>query len=231
MSVREFGAGECSSNRKHRFMFDPCAGKGLLMFHQRKMSRQRKLGCVVGLMLSALMFSLPAVAADSESSPPTTAPSAPTNAGTAPAGSSAPAGSDRTAGVAYAEAKAKVATEDWAGALALLEEADRLQPNNADTNNLLGFVHRKLGKMDRSFTFYQRALTIDPKHKGALEYLGELYLMQNQPTKAKTQLGKLKVVCGGTGCEEYQDLQKAISAFKPPKPAKSAKTVAQNKKK
>ncbi len=122
-----------------------------------------------------------------------------------------------------------MAAEDWTSALTLLEEADRLQPNNADTNNLLGFVNRKLGKMNRSLTFYERALTIDPKHRGALEYLGELYLMQNQPTKAKTQLGKLKVVCGGTACEEYRSLQKAISSFKPPKASKAAKASAQTK--
>jgi tetratricopeptide (TPR) repeat protein len=152
----------------------------------------------------------PILAAGSESDPPST--TAPTQAGSV----TTIAAPVRTAGEAYNEAKLKIGAKDFVSAIVLLEEVDRLQPSNADTNNLLGFAHRKIGKLDKAQAFYQKALSIDPKHRGALEYQGELYLLLNKPTSAKTNLGKLKVICG-TKCGEYVDLQKAISAYKPPK--------------
>jgi tetratricopeptide (TPR) repeat protein len=118
------------------------------------------------------------------------------------------------AGEAYAKGKALVAAKEWADAIVQLEEADKAQPNNADTNNLLGFSNRKLGKLDVSLTYYKKALSIDAKHLGAHEYLGELYLMMKDPAKAKTELATLSTLCG-VKCEQYLDLKKAIAAYKP----------------
>jgi tetratricopeptide (TPR) repeat protein len=118
------------------------------------------------------------------------------------------------AGEAYGKGKALVAAKQWADAIIQLEEADKAQPNNADTNNLLGFSNRKLGKLDVSLAYYKKALSIDAKHLGAHEYLGELYLMMKDPTKAKTELATLSTLCG-VNCEQYLDLKKAISAYKP----------------
>jgi tetratricopeptide (TPR) repeat protein len=118
------------------------------------------------------------------------------------------------AGEAYAKGKALVAAKEWADAIIALEEADKAQPNNADTNNLLGFSNRKLGKLDVSLAYYKKALTVDPKHLGAHEYLGELYLMMKDPAKAKTELATLSTLCG-VKCEQYLDLKKAIAAYKP----------------
>ena len=39
-----------------------------------------------------------------------------------------------------------------------------------------GFASRKLGDYAASEVAYDKALAIDPKHKGALEYKGELFL-------------------------------------------------------
>ena len=118
------------------------------------------------------------------------------------------------AGEAYAKGKALVAAKEWSDAIIQLEEADKAQPNNADTNNLLGFSNRKLGKLDVSLTYYKKALSIDAKHLGAHEYLGELYLMMKDPAKAKTELATLSTLCG-VKCEQYLDLKKAIAAYKP----------------
>jgi tetratricopeptide (TPR) repeat protein len=123
------------------------------------------------------------------------------------------------AGEAYAKGKALVAGKDWANAILALEEADKAQPNNADTNNLLGYSNRKLGKLEVSLAYYKKALAVDPKHLGAHEYLGELYLMMKDPTKAKAELATLSTLCG-TKCEQFLDLKKAIAAYKPAAAAK-----------
>ncbi len=62
-----------------------------------------------------------------------------------------------------------------------------------------------------ALTYYTKALALDPDHKGAREYLGELYVETGQLDKAKEQLVVLTRLCP-TGCEELEDLQKAIAA-------------------
>lgn len=89
----------------------------------------------------------------------------------------------------------------------LFRIADHTQ--HADVYNLLGFSLRKTGDYTRALTYYQKALDFDPDHKGALEYLGELYVETNQPPKAKEQRAKLAKLCP-TGCEELEDLDKAM---------------------
>jgi hypothetical protein len=61
--------------------------------------------------------------------------------------------------------------------------------------------------------FYQVALKIEPKHKGALEYYGELKLMMNDLPAAEALLSRLDKICF-FGCEEYSDLKEAIRKFK-----------------
>ncbi len=64
-----------------------------------------------------------------------------------------------------------------------------------------------------SLSFYNEALRIDPKHRGALEYSGELYLILGDLAKAEQRLATLDKVCT-FGCEEYTDLKKAVARFK-----------------
>lgn len=85
-------------------------------------------------------------------------------------------------------------------------------PKNADAWNYTGFALRKSGRYDESMTAYNKALTIDPKHKGALEYQGELYLTLKQPDMAKAILAKLKKQCT-FNCKERDDLMRAINAY------------------
>ena len=94
-------------------------------------------------------------------------------------------------------------------ALASLKSADKSYPSNADINNLLGYTSRKLKQYSQSGSYYTKALKIDPKHLGALEYQGELFMTLKKTSSAKSNLAKIKAICG-TSCEEYIDLKKAI---------------------
>lgn len=113
------------------------------------------------------------------------------------------------------KARALVEKKDWNGAIVELERLARRDRTDADVQNLLGYSYRNAGQIDKAFAAYENALRLDPNHKGAHEYIGVAYLMARQPDKAREHLAKLKVICGGESCEEYQDLAKAIAAYKP----------------
>lgn len=103
-----------------------------------------------------------------------------------------------------------IASKNYRQALTELARVDQIVINNADVNNLLGFASRKLGKYGQSGVYYMKALEINPAHLGALEYQGELFLIQKKVTLAQQNLAKLKRLCG-TSCEEYLDLKQAIA--------------------
>ena len=81
---------------------------------------------------------------------------------------------------------------------------------NADAWNLLGYSWRKLDKTRKSKKAYARALKINPDHKGALEYQGELFIKIGDLDKAKANLAKLQALCP-SGCEELATLTQALS--------------------
>jgi tetratricopeptide (TPR) repeat protein len=104
--------------------------------------------------------------------------------------------------------RAKIKAQDYAGALAELRDlADDTQ--QADVYNLLGFTLRKTGDFKTSLTYYTKALELQPDHKAAREYLGELYVETGNVVKAKEQLDILTRLCPA-GCEEREDLEHAI---------------------
>ncbi|MEH2546062.1 Flp pilus assembly protein TadD [Bradyrhizobium sp. AZCC 2262] len=106
--------------------------------------------------------------------------------------------------------RAKLKAKDYAAALTELRDlAEDVQ--QADVYNLLGFTLRKTGDFKTSLTYYTKALELQPDHKAAREYLGELYVETGNMEKAKEQLAALAKLCPG-GCEEREDLQKAITA-------------------
>lgn len=110
----------------------------------------------------------------------------------------------------YNEAVTLIAAEKYQDAIAPLQSAEKLAKNDADVQNLLGFVYRKIGKLDVAGVHYKRALEINPKHKGALEYQGELFLMHGNKQAAKANLARLDKICW-LGCDEYDDLKRAIA--------------------
>ena len=106
--------------------------------------------------------------------------------------------------------RAKIKAKDYAGALAELRGlAEDYQ--QADVYNLLGYTLRKTGDFKTSLTYYTKALELQPDHKAAREYLGELYIETGEMAKAQEQLAALAKLCPG-GCEEREDLEKAIAA-------------------
>jgi Flp pilus assembly protein TadD len=109
--------------------------------------------------------------------------------------------------------KKALAAKNWALAADSFKKVVADNPKNADGYNLLGYASRWLGKYDEVFAAYDKALALDPKHKGALEYSGVAYLKVNQKDKAQAQLARLKAIC--TSCEETTDLAKAIADYKP----------------
>jgi len=86
-------------------------------------------------------------------------------------------------------------------------------PEDADVLNLLGYGYRKTGDFDQSRGYYLQALAIEPKHRGANEYLGELYLETGQLDKAEERLAVLDKACW-IGCEEYTELKESIDKYK-----------------
>ena len=107
------------------------------------------------------------------------------------------------------DARAQIKKQRWADAIGTLRLVLEAEPNNADANNLMGYSLRKSGKTNRAEGFYLKALKLSPRHKGANEYLGELYVETGQLAKAKARLEALEAICG-KGCEEYKDLKAAI---------------------
>ncbi len=112
----------------------------------------------------------------------------------------------------YANAEARVEAEDYRGAMQILEKLLAKDRRDADVLNLMGYCSRKLGDPDEAMEYYQKALAISPKHIGANEYLGELYLELKDLPKAEERLKILVKACNG--CEEQEELEEKITAYK-----------------
>ena len=106
-----------------------------------------------------------------------------------------------------------IEAEDFSMAIKRLENLQNSRDNDADILNLLGFTHRKLKDYIIAEEYYQRALSIEPEHKGANEYLGELYLETDRLEKAEERLKVLKKASFFPN-KQYKSLKKAIKAYK-----------------
>lgn len=87
--------------------------------------------------------------------------------------------------------------------------------SSAEWHNLLGYALRKKTPPDLEGAeiHYKRALELEPKHRHALEYYGELFLMKGDLAGAEAMLARLDKACF-FGCEEYRDLKAAVARFK-----------------
>jgi Flp pilus assembly protein TadD len=112
------------------------------------------------------------------------------------------------------EARTRIAAKDWPGARDVMQKAVAREPGNAEYHNLLAYSMRHTANpnMDVVFKHYGEALRIDPKHKGAHEYIGEAYLLVGNVAKAKEHLAALDKLCFFS-CEEFRDLKKAIQEY------------------
>lgn len=112
---------------------------------------------------------------------------------------------------AYAEAVGLINQDRFADAFTALRRAEAAVGPHPDVLNYMGFVSRKLGRLDDSLSYYTAALRIDPNHLGATEYLGELYVQMGQFDRAERQLARLDDLCA-YGCEQREELARWIEA-------------------
>lgn len=129
-------------------------------------------------------------------------------------GDDSPSWSAKSEDPAVKTAKAAIAAGDHATAQLSLKVALAADPGNADLHNLYAYALRKGANPDMELVFkhYNEALRLDPKHRGAQEYIGEAYLMVGNLPKAKEHLAALDKLCF-FGCSEYNELKKAIAAY------------------
>jgi tetratricopeptide (TPR) repeat protein len=118
----------------------------------------------------------------------------------------------------YVAAMAAVKKEDWNQVILRMKPVVQRIPDQADAWNELGHAYRKTGDMDNSFSHYAKALEIDPKHRGAHEYLGEAYLQIGDLARAEQELRTLDKLCF-LPCEEYTDLKEQVRRYKATHPA------------
>ena len=146
--------------------------------------------CAVAASFALLCGAAPVFAADTPEPPPKAA------------------AADKLAG-----ARKQIAAKQWPAALDELKKVN--DTGSADWNNLMGYSLRKNTPPDVASAekFYNDALRIDPKHRGALEYSGELYLMTDRLPQAEERLATLDKVCA-VPCEEHSALKKAVARYK-----------------
>jgi tetratricopeptide (TPR) repeat protein len=110
-------------------------------------------------------------------------------------------------------ARARIAEKQWPAAIEALKGVN--DTGSAEWNNLMGYSLRKQATPDYAAAerHYDEALRIDPKHRGALEYSGELYLITGNLPKAEARLAALDKAWLFS-CEEYRDLKRANERYK-----------------
>ena len=121
----------------------------------------------------------------------------------------APTPPKQASAVTLTDAEQKVATNDYKGAIPILTAIVKADPSNTDALNLMGYSLRKTGQPDMALQYYSKALALSPKHLGANEYLGELYVELGQIDKAKERLAVLQGACGN--CAQTRELADFIA--------------------
>ena len=111
----------------------------------------------------------------------------------------------------YYKAVKLIKANNFKDAIILLETLVTENPEDPDILNYLGFSFRKTGDLVKSSHYYKKALDINSKHLGALEYQGELFIALGKIEEAKANLARIDDICF-TQCKELRELEKAISA-------------------
>ena len=123
-----------------------------------------------------------------------------------------PAGSDDNTLVkpsSYKKAVTLIKDKNYKEGLDILENILEKSKYRKDPDilNEYAFALRKTGDLKKAEEFYSKALKIDPKHKGALEYYGELLVDTKRIKEAKEILKKLEKC----KCEEFSELKDYIN--------------------
>lgn len=113
----------------------------------------------------------------------------------------------------YAAGKAAMDKKNWNEAVKRFHQAALRAPDSADLHNYLGFSYRNLKQMDLALKYYKRSIELSPRHRGAHEYIGEVYLLMNDLPNAEKHLAALRDICL-LPCDELGDLESAIKEYR-----------------
>ena len=113
----------------------------------------------------------------------------------------------------FVAGKQAIVDQRWAAAIKALSSAALRDTRNADLQNHLGYAYRNAGQMNLAFMHYERALKLNPRHRGAHEYVGEAYLMVGKLAEAEAHLKALQAICL-LPCEELDELKEKIEEFR-----------------
>ena len=122
------------------------------------------------------------------------------------------AGSDSAPEVAkpssYKKVLSMIKKEQYADAITELEKilTNTNYASDPDILNHYAYSLRKTQNLIKAEEYYKKALSIDLGHRGALEYIGELYVDTKRLDLANATLKKLE----NCRCEEYAELKSYI---------------------
>jgi tetratricopeptide (TPR) repeat protein len=162
--------------------------------------RARRLGALAATVLFGLAVSLgPVLAAGDPEPRPSPEPKA-----------SGPKASKQKSELqqfmdGYRAARALVLDGKYEQGIAAFKALGR--DDSAEVANYIGYANRKLGNYDLAKFWYEKALALDPNHVKTWQYYGMWHVEQGNMLKAADFLEKIRLICGGTGCQEYQDLK------------------------
>jgi len=111
----------------------------------------------------------------------------------------------------FSEVKTLIGLSKYKEAHLQLEKM-KVGTKEADRLNLLGFTARKSGNLEVAGEYYAAALALHPKHTGALEYQGELFLQLDKIDEARANLTKIEKICW-LPCNAERELRKAIEKY------------------
>jgi tetratricopeptide (TPR) repeat protein len=110
---------------------------------------------------------------------------------------------------AYVRAVSLINEHRWDDALASLDSAETAIGPHPDILTYKGYVWRHKGDWAKAESYYHQALAIDPNHRGATEYYGELKVLEGDMAGAKALLARLDTACT-FGCAEAEELRRWI---------------------
>ena len=121
-------------------------------------------------------------------------------------------------GSPYEEFEILIQEKKYQEAIDRLNEALAEHDDDAELFNLIAYSHRQLKRYEIALNYYLKALEIDPDHRGANEYLGELYLHFGQLDKALERRDVIDADCFFR-CKEQKALEAAIEEYRKQNPS------------
>jgi tetratricopeptide (TPR) repeat protein len=115
----------------------------------------------------------------------------------------------------YLDAVSLINEKRYDEAIVALNASARVFGPHPDILTYLGFVNRKLGRLEIAEDYYRQALAAAPDHLGATEYYGELMVERGDLAGARHLLAKLEATCR-FGCAQADELRRWIVAGKQP---------------